>query len=337
MSSVTPDPAEPHDAASQPPSPPPPTGPGLRPPRASELPIARQEGMTGANAASNGAPGDSAQGPRLDIEEPVWSAWQGVLSFAAALLGTVIIGAAVVGTVAAATGASLDSQPPPALNILGVVVQDLVFVTAALAFAAITARPRAWHFGLRRTRLWSTVGWAMLGTFVYFLFNIGYEALVEPRAQQSVADALGVNDSAALLVVGGFVIIVMAPIAEEFFFRAFFYRAVRNSLARRFGRWGGAVLGAVITGLLFGAVHFEPDAVAIIPVLAVLGAMFCLVYERTGSLFSVIGLHALINATAFLAVAKHSWPVALGFGGGMILACLVLPKSLSRGPAPAAA
>lgn len=284
----------------------------------------------------DGAPGDSSIGPRYDVEEPGWSAWQGVLGFAAALVGTVMLGAVVIGTVALATGTSPES-PPPALNILGVVVQDLVFVTAAVAFAAITARPRAWHFGLRRTRLWSTVGWAMVGTFVYFLFNIVYESLVEPRAQQSVADALGVNDSATLLVVGGFVIIVLAPIAEEFFFRAFFYRAVRNSLARRFGRWQGAVLGAVVTGLLFGAVHFEPDAVAIIPVLAVLGAMFCLVYERTGSLFSVIALHALINATAYLAVAKHSWPVALGFGGGMIVACLVLPRSLARGPAPAAA
>ena len=286
--------------------------------------------------AGDGAPGHSSQRPRHDVGEPEWSAWQALLGFAAALLGTLLLGAVVVGTVAIATGISLRSQPP-VLNVLGVVVQDLVFVTAAIAFAAITARPRAWHFGLRRTRLWSTVGWAALGIFLYFGFNIAYEALVDPRAQQSVADALGVNDSAALLVAGGFVVIVMAPLAEEFFFRAFFYRALRNSLARRMGRWGGAVLGAIFTGLLFGAVHFEPDAVAIIPVLAGLGVMFCLVYERTGSLFSVIALHALINATAYVTVAKNGAPVALGFGGAMVAACVVVPRFLSRGPAPATA
>lgn len=283
------------------------------------------------------APAESGSDSRQDVGgEPGWVWWQALLGLVSAFLGTAVIGAVVVGSVALATGTSLSDQPP-VLNILGVVVQDFVFVTAAIAFAAVTARPRAWHFGLRRTRLWSTVGWAVIGAVLYFAFNVSYEALVEPRAQQSVADALGVNESAALLVVGGFVIIVMAPIAEEFFFRAFFYRALRNSLARRFGRWRGAVLGALLTGLLFGAVHFEPDAVAIIPVLAALGVMFCLVYERTGSLFSVIGLHALINATAYLTVAKHSWPVAVGFGGAMIVGCLVVPRLLSRGPAPAAA
>lgn len=330
MSSVPPDPPEPQGggAASRPPLP--------EPLPASEPPLARQDGASEAAVAGNGVPGHSAQRPRHDVGEPDWSAWQGLVGFGAALLGTVVLGAVVIGAAALVTDTSLASQPP-VLNILGVIVQDFVFITAAVGFAAITARPRAWHFGLRRTRLWSTIGWAALGILLYFVFNVGYEALVEPRAQQSVADALGVNDSAALLVVGGFVIIVMAPIAEEFFFRAFFYRALRNSLARRLGRWGGAVLGALLTGLLFGAVHFEPDAVAIIPVLAGLGAMFCLVYERTGSLFSVIALHALINATAYLTVAKNSAPVALGFGGAMIAGCVVLPRLLSPGPAPAAA
>ncbi|HEV2772000.1 MAG TPA: CPBP family intramembrane glutamic endopeptidase [Thermoleophilaceae bacterium] len=288
----------------------------------------------------NGAPAESGGASGQDGGEPGWAWWQALLGFAAALLGTVVLGAVVVGVVALATGTSLRSQPP-LLTILGVIVQDFIFVAAALAFAAVTARPRAWHFGLRRAPFWSTLGWAALGVFGYLVFNVTYEALVEPRAEQGVAEALGVNDSAALLVIGGFVIIVMAPIAEEFFFRGFFYRAVRNSLAGRFGRWRGAILGALVTGLLFGAIHIEPDNVAktlpIIPVLAALGVMFCLVYERTGSLFSVIALHTLINATAYVTVAKHSWPVALGFGGGMIAVCLVVPRLLSRGPAPAAA
>ena len=337
MSSVPPDPTEPHGggAAPRPPLPPPPTATGLPP--ASAPPRA---GASEAAVAGNGAPAESGGDSRQDVGEPGWAWWQALLGFAAALLGTVVLGAVVVGMVALATGASLRSQPP-LLNILGVIVQDFIFIAAALAFAAVTARPRAWHFGLRRAPFWPTLGWAALGVFGYLVFNVTYEALVEPQAQQGVAEALGVNDSAALLVIGGFVIIVMAPIAEEFFFRGFFYRALRNSLARPLGRWRGAVLGAVLTGLLFGAIHVEPGNVAktlpAVPVLAALGVMFCLVYERTGSLFSVIALHALVNAFAYLVVAKNSWPVALGFGGGMIVACLVVPRLLSRGPAPAAA
>ncbi|MCA1707436.1 MAG: CPBP family intramembrane metalloprotease [Actinobacteria bacterium] len=339
MSSVPPDPSEPQGggAPSRPPLPAP-TGPGLPP--GGRLPLAHQEGASEVTVAENGARPRSGEDSHQEDEAPRWAWWQALLGLAAALVGTAVIGGVVVGTVALATGVPLRSQPP-LLNILGVIVQDFVFIGAALAFAAVTARPRAWHFGLRRASFWSTLGWAALGVFSYLVFNVTYQALVEPQAEQGVAEALGVNDSAALLVIGGFVIIVMAPIAEEVFFRGFFYRAVRNSLARPLGRWRGAVLGAVVTGLLFGAIHIEPGNVAktlpIIPVLATLGVMFCLVYERTGSLFSVIALHALVNATAYLAVAKNSAPVALGLGGAMVTACIVLPRFLSRGPAPAAA
>jgi CAAX protease family protein len=339
MTSFPPDPTEPQGAgaAPRPPLPTPPPSAGAAPLPASDLPLARRQGTIGANVASKGARTESAGDPGQDLGEPRWAWWQALLGVVAAFLGTAVLGGITVGVVALATGVPVRPQTP-VLNILGVIVQDLVFIGVAIAFAATTVRPRAWHFGLRRVPFWSTLGWAALGVCCYLVFNVGYEALVEPRAEQGVAEALGVNDSAALLVLGGFVIIVLAPIAEEFFFRGFFYRALRNSLVRPLGRWRGAVLGAVLTGLLFGVIHIEPGNVAktlpIIPVLAVLGGMFCLVYERTGSLFSVIALHALINASAYLVVAKHGWPVALGFGGAMIVACIVLPRFLSRGPGP---
>ena len=41
------------------------------------------------------------------------------------------------------------------------------------------------------------------------------------------------------------------------------------------------------------------EALLLVPPLAGLGFMFCLVYERTGSLYPVIALHALNNAIAF--------------------------------------
>jgi uncharacterized protein len=324
---MTPHPLEPVPPPGEPGTSPPPL-PVPTPPAQGRQPPATVDG--GGQELEPGPPGEA--GP----DEPAWSAWQGLLGFAAALLGTVMLGAMVVGVMAIALRTPL-SQDTPALNIAGVVVQDVVLIATAIAFAAISAPPRPWQFGLRRTRLWSTIGWALLGLFLYFLFNLAYEALIDPRAEQSVADALGVNESGALLVLGGFVIIVLAPIAEEFFFRAFFYRSLRNSLARKLGRGAGVILGAVLTGLIFGLVHFEPDAVAIIPVLAALGIMFCLVYERTGSLFAVIALHAFINSLAYLTVAKNSAPVALGFGGGMIVACALLPRVLSRGPARAPA
>ena len=76
---------------------------------------------------------------------------------------------------------------------------------------------------------------------------------------------------------------VVAPIAEEFFFRAFFYRALRTRLRV----WSAAL----IDGLVFAALHFEgPHSAEILPVIAFFGVGQCLVYERTGSLFAVIAI-----------------------------------------------
>ena len=66
-----------------------------------------------------------------------------------------------------------------------------------------------------------------------------------------------------------------------------------------------------------------------------LGFIFCLVYERTGTLFATIGLHALNNTIAY-GVGTHRWAVAGSVGGTMLMACLVLPLVLgARAPARA--
>jgi membrane protease YdiL (CAAX protease family) len=88
-------------------------------------------------------------------------------------------------------------------------------------------------------------------------------------------------------------VIVVAPVTEEFFFRGFFYRALRTRLSV----WAAAL----IDGLVFGALHFQgPNSAVILPVIAVFGVGQCLVYERTGSLFAVIAIHAAFNTVATL-------------------------------------
>jgi membrane protease YdiL (CAAX protease family) len=310
-------------------------GPAPPPLPQSQSPLAEREGDTSAPSDPGLAQGADPGGKR-SVGEPGWSAWQGLLGFVAAFVATAVLGALVVGLVAVASGASLTTETP-VLNVIGVVIQHAVFIVTALAFAAITVRPRAWHFGLRRTRLWPTIGWAALGLFLYYVFNRLYEALVNLRAEQGIADALGFNKSVTLLLIGAFLTIVMAPIAEELFFRGFFYRSLRNSFARRLGVPAGAVLGALATGLLFGVIHIEPNRVAetvpLVPLLAALGVMFCLVYERTRSLFSVIALHVAINMSAFILITKNV-PVGLAFGGTMIALCVLVPRRLSSSPAP---
>jgi membrane protease YdiL (CAAX protease family) len=71
----------------------------------------------------------------------------------------------------------------------------------------------------------------------------------------------------------------------------------------------------------------------ILPPLAVLGFMFCLVYERTGSLFPVIALHSINNALAF-GIQADGWGVSAVFGPLMLVACAVAPRLTPRAPQP---
>jgi membrane protease YdiL (CAAX protease family) len=68
----------------------------------------------------------------------------------------------------------------------------------------------------------------------------------------------------------------------------------------------------------------------------VLGLIFCLVYERTGSLFPVIGLHAFNNALAF-GVQAEGWEVSAVLLPVMLAACALVPRLVGTGPQPAAA
>jgi membrane protease YdiL (CAAX protease family) len=119
-------------------------------------------------------------------------------------------------------------------------------------------------------------------------------------------------------------VIVVAPVAEELFFRGFFYRALRTRLRV----WSASL----IDGLVFAALHFQgPDTAVILPVIAVVGVGLCLVYERTGSLFAVIAIHAAFNTVATIGIA----PVAsLIVGALMLAACVLVARRLGPAPSP---
>ena len=247
---------------------------------------------------------------------PRWPAWYAGVGFLVALISTLV----VVGIVAAATGASTDDENPT-FTVLATFLQGLIFIGTAVLFASFAGKPRAEQFGLRRSRFWPTVGWAALGLFSFYVLAALYTAIVQPDAEQTVAQDLGSDQGTLGMIAAGFMVICVAPAAEEFFFRGFFYRALRSRYS---------VLGAaLIDGILFGAIHWDfssADGLLIIPPLAALGFMFCLVYERTGSLYPVIALHALNNAIAF-GVTVEDAGVSLVLGPLMLIACAVVPRA----------
>jgi membrane protease YdiL (CAAX protease family) len=255
---------------------------------------------------------------------PQWPAWYGLAALGLALLLAIVAGGLIVG-IAEAAGAHVRSNAPE-VNIVATVIQDCLLVACAVWLARRTAPPRAWHFGLRSTPFWRGVKWAAIAFAVYFVFQLVYVAAVHPNQKQTTLQDLGAGSGGLWTIVIGILVVGVAPFAEEFFFRGFFYGALRSRFP--------FVAAALIDGLVFGLVH-APTGIEAVPPLVALGFAFCLAYEKTGSIFPVVALHALNNMVAFGADKDGSWPVAGAVAGTVMAACVALPKRLPRGrPSP---
>ena len=186
---------------------------------------------------------------------PRWPPWYAGVGFLVALIATLI----VVGIVAAATGASTTDENPT-FTVVATFLQGVIFIGTAVLFASFAGKPRARQFGLRPSRFWPTVGWATLGLISFYILAALYTAIVQPDAEQTVAQDLGADEGTLGLIAAGFMVICVAPVAEEFFFRGFFYRALRSRYS--------ILVAALIDGLLFGVIHWDfssAEALLIVP------------------------------------------------------------------------
>lgn len=248
---------------------------------------------------------------------PRWPLWLPLAGVACGLT----FGLLCLSIVSGATGR--DSGP--GITDAGTVFVDVSVVVACVLFAGLVARPQPWHFGLRAAPLKFTAQMAAMGALAYFLFSVAYTAIVQPKNPQTIVEDIGADENTLLLVVGAVVVIAVAPLCEELFFRGVLFRVLRQ----RIPLWPAAI----VDGILFGFVH---GSLVIVPVLAVLGIMFCYVYERTGSLFPTIALHSLNNTIAYGATTHNGWVPAAAVGT-LVLAGCVVGLMRASGPDPAGA
>jgi membrane protease YdiL (CAAX protease family) len=238
---------------------------------------------------------------------PPWPLWTApaalALGFAFGGLATILV------DVAAHAGGSSLSHPPPAVNIVGDVVFDLGFIAAALYLVSLRGRPSPAVFGYRPVSLRLAVKAFVLATVGYYGLTAIYGALFNLHGNDKLPSELGAEHSTTALVAASVFVCVIAPIAEEFFFRGFLFGVLRRMRVEIAGRDLGIWLAAIITGLVFGLAHTGSAAIQYLPVLAFLGFVLCIVRWRTGSLYPCMALHSANNALA-LGVNQLHWNAA---------------------------
>ena len=83
--------------------------------------------------------------------------------------------------------------------------------------------------------------------------------------------------------------VILAPIMEETLFRGL----IQGSITKRYG----AIVGILLSALMFGAFHIVPQQAINA---FVVGLILGYIYHRSGSLSTVIFIHAANNAFAML-------------------------------------
>jgi hypothetical protein len=264
----------------------------------------------------------SAEGRRYDSPVTDWPWWFApvglvvavVLALAAALI--VEIPASIAGV-----HFSASSEPPGGIELIDTVLQDAIFViTSVLIARSGMRRVRSSQFGLVSTPAVRAAVLVVCAFLVFLVFSIVWATVLKISTEEKLLEQLGANEGTALLIGSAALTCVVAPICEEFLFRGLIFTSLRN--------WKGPLPAAIITGLVFGAVHATSAPEQDLLPLAVLGFALCMLYRWTGSLYPCIAAHALNNVIAFGELESWGWQIPVLLVGA--LGAIFLLMQLAR-------
>ncbi len=149
-------------------------------------------------------------------------------------------------------------------------------------------------FGLVKVSFWRWL-FTIIGTYIFYIvISLGISTFLYTtetelpgyQAQDSHIPLFGIDTLG--LSLAPFFIVLLAPFLEEIFFRGFVYRI----FTKTWPIWFASITSA----LFFALFHFEFKS--FIP-LFILGILLNFTYQRTQSLWTSFGFHAMNNAIAF--------------------------------------
>ena len=171
---------------------------------------------------------------------------------------------------------------------------QLMVTLGVIAFALRLTNANQW-LGLR----WKQWPWVFLiapgvvlvmWMFLFGIHQAGYMAWMESlgaETKQETVVLLETSRDPLILVIMVITAVVIAPLWEEIVFRGYLHPVIK--------KFGGIWAGALCSSLLFAAVH---NSLAAMLPLFLLALLMVWLYERTGSIWTPIAIHACFNAAA---------------------------------------
>ena len=246
-----------------------------------------------------------------------WKPWFGPVALIGGLV-IAVVGGAVVVLVAQGGAPAHATNLSPGETDVATLIQDLAFVGVSVALARTVGRVSPAQFGLRPPRdRRRAVALVVGGLVAFFVLSAVWLAVlhVNGEEKQLVKDIGGYGGTLDVLAACA-VTTVLAPICEETLFRGLMFRSLTN--------WRGPWPAALITGVLFGAVHGLSAPPADLLPLAFLGVLLCGIYQWTGSLYPCIALHVLNNSISLGADEHWAWRAVELVAGALVAVAFVL-------------
>ncbi|HEY6886539.1 MAG TPA: type II CAAX endopeptidase family protein, partial [Solirubrobacter sp.] len=232
-------------------------------------------------------PPPSSPEPR-PLTVPVWVPFVALL---AVLIIVSLFGLAIYGVVSASdpTIKNADDLPVGWTQAL-TFFQDLVFIFAGyIGVKLALGHARAADFGLRKPQdLRSALGWAAAVMAGFYLVSVVLAGIFGQPDDQTLVTDLKSESGLSVLIPWAILICVLAPVAEEFFFRGFMFTV--------FSRRMGVAWAAILDGIVFGLGHAGGAEAIQLIALGAFGVGLCLLYWRTQSIIPGMALHALNNS-----------------------------------------
>jgi membrane protease YdiL (CAAX protease family) len=232
-----------------------------------------------------------------------WSVWEALLVF---IVANLVLAQTIVGLITALALGVTTTDDPKTVYV-GVAV-DLAWLGFTVLW--LTERHPAWReqLGIRLDRAGYRNGafGFVAGLILYPAIAIGvgipltilFSALSGQEA--TTPEQLPEHLTGAVALTSVLLAVLVAPIVEETFFRGILFRSIRD----RRGFWPGAL----VSGVLFGLVHWVPspwqDAVLLQTIMVFTGIALAWIYERRGSLLANIAAHMAFNAVGIFLILK---------------------------------